>query len=118
MTLQAPSGDSILAALITAAGGGGLVKLGEALFGRKSREVRALGDTINILSDQIEAADTRMDAFGKRLDECQASHEACERGRQEDRREIEALKRRISQGQIPAYHLNAMPGDPGRGEGQ
>lgn len=72
-----------------AIGGGGLTKLGDALFGRKAREVKALQDTVGTLSEQLQKSDARMDEFGERLDECNRQHEACERGRREDRRALE-----------------------------
>lgn len=123
MSGQGGSYDNWIGLVVSALSGGVLTKLGEMLFGRKEREVSALSAAISSLSAQLGAADERMDAFGERLDACHDQHEECERGRREDRAEIDGLKTKIERllsgdHALPAYHLNAPKGDPGRGEGR
>lgn len=123
MSGQGGAYDTWIGWAISAVGGGALTKLGEMIFGRKEREVNALSGAIDSLSAQLSAADQRMDAFGDRLDACHDQHEECERGRREDRAEIDSLKMKIERlmagdHPLPAYHLNADKNDPGRGEGR
>lgn len=116
-------GETILTAIISAVGGGSLTKLASLVLARESRQVKALGETIRIMSDQQSRFDQRLQIAEDKVDDCEAKHESCERGREEDRREIDGLKHQIDRligpgGKIPAYHLNAPKGDPGRGEGK
>lgn len=102
-----PWGEIVIALL----GGGGLAKAADVVFGRKGREMKAMSDALDSLSGQLEAADVRMDSFGKRLDECHDLHEDCEKGRQEDRLKIAGLEAKVQaqidalmKGDVPSYH--------------
>lgn len=86
-----PVGEMIVSAI----GGGGLAKAADFVFGRKSREVKALGEVVGLLSTQVKEADRRLSEFGAKLDDCHQKHEECEAGRREDRKELAALKRQI-----------------------
>lgn len=85
--------------LASALGGGGAAKAADAVFGRKGREVKALGETINILADQQTRFDTRLKAAEADLTACHESHKRCEEGREEDRQlhraEIERLEQEM-----------------------
>lgn len=122
MSVEPPSGDTILTALAGAMSGGIVTKLVDAFTGKKNREVKALGDAIDSLSEQLKAADDRMDKFGERLDDCHALHDSCEQGRKQDRLEIDDLKAKIARMMSGAaatvYHLNAPKSDPGKGRGK
>lgn len=72
----------------TGAGGAALMKGADLIFGRKDRDTKRL-------SDQLDRTDARMEKFEKRLDECHENHEACERGRQEDRKKIDELEAEV-----------------------
>jgi hypothetical protein len=102
--------------------GAAVLKGSELVFGRKGREVAALGATVEALSTQLQAADDRMDRFGERLDDCHEQHEKCEASLGEVRDELAESRRQIERlmngRPLPAYHLNASKDDPNKGSGK
>jgi hypothetical protein len=114
MTLGSwPWGEMIASAI----GGGGLAKLADYVFGGESRQVKALGDTISTLSNQLKAADTRQDLFSERLgvaeeklERCEAKHAECEAQNRAVREELVQARVEIAQlmaGPVASY----QPGD-------
>lgn len=98
--------------LTTGGLGAALMKGADLVFGRKGREVSALGDTIQILSDQQKNFAEDIKAFRGELLNCHEAHERCEQGRQEDRerhqRELAELRANIDallkEPPLPGYH--------------
>jgi len=91
---------------VSALGGGGLMKAADMFFGRKGREVEALGKTIDILSSTQERFDGRLRETEKAVQDCHEAHRRCEEGRERDREEIGDLKAQIEalmQGPVAGY---------------
>lgn len=84
-----------------------LMKGADVLMNRESRQVKTLGETIEILADQQEQ-------FKRDLKACHEHHEACEENRRRDReehtRELAAVEKRVGDqiarllaGDVPNY---------------
>lgn len=92
--------------LASAIGGGGIAKGADLLFGRKAREVSALGDTIKTLSDQLDRSDARQKRTEERVDDMEEKHELCESRLRTAHERIDKQEREIARlmaGDVPPY---------------
>lgn len=90
----------IIEVITAAITGGGLTKLADFFFGKESRQVSALGKTINALREQLDRSDERQERIEERLvkaeesvAECQNKHHDCEANVAALKAEIDRLMR-------------------------
>lgn len=55
-----------------------MTKVADMFLGKEARHVKALGDTISILSNEQDKLAERVSAAEEKLDECEAKHADCE----------------------------------------
>jgi len=85
--------------------GGLIMKGADMIFGRESRHVKALGDTITALSGQIEASDKRQDRFSERLDAAETKLEDCESKHAECEARVKAVGEELVEAKVEISRL-------------
>lgn len=85
--------------MIAALGGGGIYKVADLIFGRKSREVASLGEALKILTEQLKSADERMEHMAGRVERVESQHDECQERLSELRAEID----RLMSGRVAAW---------------
>lgn len=91
----------IIELIAGAIGGGGLTKLADMFLSKDSRQIKAMKDVVESLSDQLKRTDERLKGFETRLHdaeatvaECEGKHHDCEHNVARLQSEIDRLKRR------------------------
>jgi chromosome segregation ATPase len=75
-------------------------------LGAEGRHVRALRDTVDSLSGQLEASDSRQGRFETALQRCEEHHETCREDLRKTNERLDSAEAEISRlmgDQVPAY---------------